>query len=74
MKNVKHFFCYTIAGNHLQRYQQQRQHQQQLIQEQQQIHARGAFNGQGYEPASNNGLYTGPSSYEVQLGSYTRSI
>lgn len=66
---------YICAGkqHHLQQLQQLHQ-QQQLIAEQQHIHTSGAFNGQGYEPASNNGLYAGPSSYEVQLGSYTRAI
>lgn len=27
-----------------------------------------------YDPPSNNGQYTGPSSYEVALGSYTRDF
>lgn len=54
--------------------QQQQQQQRAIIDEQQQIHAAGAFNGQAYETASNNGHYAGPSSYEVQLNSYTRAV
>lgn len=64
----------NIGNQQLQQQIEQQHQQRAIIQEQQQIHAAGSFNGQGYEAPSNNGHYGGPSSYEVQLNSYTRAI
>lgn len=57
-----------FTGNNDLQYHQQRQSES--VQ-----HNSAAFSSaQTYDPASNNGRYSGPSSYEVQLGSYTRNI
>uniref|UniRef100_A0A182UDE6 Uncharacterized protein n=1 Tax=Anopheles melas TaxID=34690 RepID=A0A182UDE6_9DIPT len=59
----------TLHGDHHQQ-QQQAHHQALLEYEQGSLHhqeGNGPFNGQPYDVASNNGRYTGPSSYDVDI-------
>jgi hypothetical protein len=55
-----------------QQQQQQHNHQQhqEQFEQQQQEQQDGAFNGQGYDEASNQGRYAGPSSYDVEINGH----
>lgn len=65
-----------ITGHHQQQEQPNQQNNQFNNQGQNvnQVNTHLPFNGQAYGVPSNQGRYSGPSSYEVRLGSRTRNF